>query len=129
MGPKKEVGETISSISGIMHSECLGMREGDSYEFKIETRPHMDIRRELSEKMMENSWKIILMKYNELSLEEIFLQLTDSRKPKIKPKKDSENSAAAVREKAAKTVNTMLGNKQKLVDDPDDKNGGKENGK
>ena len=71
-------------------------REGDAYEFKIETRPHMDIRRELSEKMMENSWNIILMKYNELSLEEIFLQLTDSRKPKIKPKKDVESNAAAV---------------------------------
>ncbi len=123
MGPKDEIEQVISTIDGIMNFECLGMREGDSYEFKIETRPHMDIRRELSEKMMENSWSIILMKYNELSLEEIFLQLTDSRRPKIKQKKDTESNAAAVRAKAAQTVNSMLGNRGKLVDDPDEKKG------
>ncbi len=117
IGDKKEAEDIIRSIDGVESFECIGLREGDSYEFKIDTRPRMDIRRELSRKLSEKSLDIVLMKYNELSLEEIFLQLTDTKKPKPKRQQAEENRAA--REKAAKTVGEMLGSRQKLVDDPD----------
>ncbi len=46
------------------------------YEFFLEAKQGTDIRRDVSKKLSSRNYPILLMKSNELTLEEIFLKLT-----------------------------------------------------
>lgn len=110
IGNKAEIESAIKGIDNIMSVECIGMREGDSYEFKIETKPNVDVRRQLWQVLKDKNMPLILLKFNELSLEEIFLKLTNTigRKKTVNEKIDEQKSAE-IRRKAANAVNEMLG--------------------
>lgn len=110
IGNKAEIENVIKSLEHIMSVECIGMREGDSYEFKIETKPNVDIRRQLWQVLKEKNMPLILLKFNELSLEEIFLKLTNvTGRQKPRSDKASAKRTAEIRKKAADAVNEMLG--------------------
>ncbi|MDE7281776.1 MAG: ABC transporter, partial [Ruminiclostridium sp.] len=46
------------------------------YEYYLEAAQGKDLRREISKKLSSRNYPILMMKSNELSLEEIFLKLT-----------------------------------------------------
>ncbi len=75
-GPEAEVTKLISTIPGMVKVTCLGAREKSAFDYTLEAEEGADIRRELFSRLADRSWPILGLKSTELSLEDIFLQLT-----------------------------------------------------
>jgi ABC-2 type transport system ATP-binding protein len=83
-GPEKEIQKLLEKIPGMREIHSLGSKETGSFDFTLEAAPGTDIRREVFKRLAERQWPILSMRGSELSLEDIFLQLT------------SDNAAAVV---------------------------------
>lgn len=76
-GPQEEVKKLLSKIPGMLEVNLVGQREtGEVYDFSLEAEKGTDIRREVFKRLAERSWPLLGMRSSELSLEDIFLQLT-----------------------------------------------------
>lgn len=89
-GPRQDVMKLIGSVPGVKTVEYLGSRESGTYDYRVEPIEGADVRRDIFSRLSERSWPIVSLVNNELTLEQIFLQLTDSSK------------TAAFKKKAAK---------------------------
>ena len=76
-GPEEDVFRLLSKIPGMVQVNKLGLREDKSFDFTLEAEPGTDVRREVFKRLSERSWPILGLKSSELTLEDIFLQLTD----------------------------------------------------
>ena len=76
-GPRTEVLKLLSTISGVKNVTCIGMQEANSNDFIVEPEGTRDIRRDIFIRLSDRKWPIMLMQSNELSLEQIFLRLTE----------------------------------------------------
>ena len=99
-GPRDEAKRLIHGIRGVVKVETLGGQESHSCDFHIEAEPDIDIRRELFNRLADRGWAILLLKNRELSLEEIFLTLTESnnnayrdRRVEKKEKRDAKKAS------------------------------------
>ena len=77
-GPRKEVLRLLRDIPNVEDVNLLGLRENSAYDFMVETIPGMDIRREMFQRLAAQGWPILGLKSSELSLEDVFLQLTSA---------------------------------------------------
>ena len=77
-GPEEDVFRLLSKIPGMVQVNKLGLREEKAYDFTLEAEPGTDVRREVFKRLSERSWAILSLKSSELTLEDIFLQLTDA---------------------------------------------------
>lgn len=59
----------------------LGEKEEGAYDFSVESAPDVDIRRDLFALMARNGWPILALKNTDLTLEDLFLQLTSTDAP------------------------------------------------
>jgi len=75
-GPEDDVQRLLSKIPGMLRVDKLGPREDSVYDYSMEAEPGADIRREVFKRLAERSWAILGLKSSELSLEDVFLQLT-----------------------------------------------------
>ena len=75
-GPENEVYRMLCSISGMHDVQTLGKRETGVYEFVVEAKQGADIRREVFKRLAERNWPLLGMRSSEMTLEDIFLQLT-----------------------------------------------------
>lgn len=75
-GPENEVYRMLCSISGMRDVQTLGKREAGVYEFVVEAKQGADIRREVFKRLAERNWPLLGMRSSEMTLEDIFLQLT-----------------------------------------------------
>lgn len=75
-GPEDELEKLLKGISGIVEVQSLGQKEQGVYEFSIESEPGSDIRRDLFKRLAERNYPLLGLKTTELTLEDIFLQLT-----------------------------------------------------
>ena len=76
-GPQEEVRKLLQKIPGMLEVSLVGQREnGEVYDFSLEAEKGLDIRREVFKRLAERSWPLLGMRSSELSLEDIFLQLT-----------------------------------------------------
>ena len=76
-GPGDEVYEFLCGVPGMLRVEKLGARESDAYDYSLEQAPGVDVRRDVSRGLAARDWAVLGLKSSELSLEEIFLQLTN----------------------------------------------------
>ncbi len=76
-GPKTEVLKLLSSISGIVSITCTGLHESGSNDYIIEPDGKTDVRREIFKRLSDRNWALLMMRSNEMSLEQIFLRLTE----------------------------------------------------
>lgn len=80
-GPETEVYKTLLKIPNMVSVQTLGKKEdGTVYDYSVEAEKGTDIRREVFKRLAERNWPILSMHTNELSLEDIFLQLTSGKK-------------------------------------------------
>ncbi len=79
-GPDKEVRRLLESIPGMVSVNLLGEREKGVYEFDVEGDPNADLRREIFKRLAARQWAILGMRSSEMTLEDIFLQLTSDEK-------------------------------------------------
>ena len=76
-GPQEEIKKLLQKIPGMLEVSLVGQREtGEVYDFSLEAEKGLDIRREVFKRLAERSWPLLGMRSSELSLEDIFLQLT-----------------------------------------------------
>ena len=75
-GPEEEVEKLLNGISGLKEVQPLGQKEPGVYEFSLEADPGSDIRRDLFKRLTERNYPLLGLKTTELTLEDIFLQLT-----------------------------------------------------
>ena len=75
-GPEAEVFKALQGITGMHQVHTLGKREDGVYEYQVEAEENIDIRREIFKRLAERNWPLLGLRSSELTLEEIFLQLT-----------------------------------------------------
>ncbi len=83
-GPRTDVLKLLSTIAGVKNVTCIGMQETNSNDFIIEPDGLTDVRRSIFARLAERKWPILLMQSNELTLEQIFLRLTEMTEPEQK---------------------------------------------
>ncbi len=80
-GPEDEIYKTLSKIPKMVSVQALGEKEsGGVFDFSVEAQKGEDIRREVFKRLAARNWSILSMRTNQLSLEDIFLQLTSENK-------------------------------------------------
>lgn len=80
-GPEDEIYKTLVKIPNMVSVQALGEKEnGGVFDFSVEAQKGEDIRREVFKRLAARGWPILSMRTNQLSLEDIFLQLTSENK-------------------------------------------------
>lgn len=79
-GNESEVQRVLRGASNVDKVTSLGSKEPGSFDFVVEGRAGADIRKNVFEQLAERRITLLGMKGSEMSLEEIFLQLTDASK-------------------------------------------------
>lgn len=92
-GPEAEVFSLLQKLPQVQRVDRLGLREGAVYEYSIESEPSADIRREMFYRLADRSWPILGLRGSELSLEDVFLQLTGDDSA-IDPEAEAESPPA-----------------------------------
>ena len=75
-GPENETRNLLSKISGVVKVEPLGRKESGTFDFIIETEDGVDVRREVFKRLSARGWAILMLRSNEMTLEDIFMRLT-----------------------------------------------------
>ncbi len=75
-GAENEVRTLLGGIPRVVSVRMLREIEKGVFEYELDTEEGADIRREAFKRLAARNYPILLMKNNELSLEEIFLRLT-----------------------------------------------------
>ncbi len=78
MGTESELQKILASVPGIKALTSLGVKEKGSVDFIIEPKPGFDIRAAVSERLAERKKTILSLHSNEMTLEQIFLRLTEA---------------------------------------------------
>ncbi len=76
-GPRTEVMKLLAGIPGVVNVTCIGLNEKESNDYIIEPDKKTDIRRQLFNRLADRHWPLLMLKTNEMSLEQIFLKITE----------------------------------------------------
>ena len=98
VGEEKEVTAVLSSVLGVESVVCLGSHESGTKDYQIIPEEGKDIRAAISMRLAERKKALLSLSANELTLEQIFLRLTDGAEI-IGQKREEEPAATAVRVK------------------------------
>ena len=75
-GPEKLVVKIIQELPGVHFAEAQGIREVNTVDVVVEADAKVDIRRPLFNAMSKASYPILMMKSQDMTLEDIFIQVT-----------------------------------------------------
>ena len=78
-GPESEVYRLLRTIPVMKEVTTLGEKEPGCFDYIIESMQDTDCRREMFKRLSERNVPILGLRSSELTLEDIFLQLTDSK--------------------------------------------------
>lgn len=95
-GPEKEVVMAIKAMDKVVDVVSYGEKEKGVFEIAIEAEPDADIRRDLFALLTRHGWPMFSLKNTDLTLEEVFLQLTSGdHAPLIEEDEAAEDAPAA----------------------------------
>lgn len=77
-GPEKEIAAGLKALHNAVGAESLGEKEPGVFEFSVEAKDGVDLRRELFHFAAKKDWPILSLRSTDLSLEEVFLRLTSA---------------------------------------------------
>ena len=80
IGPEKPVARMLREIPGVKYVETLGSREADSVDYLVESDSKTDVRRPLVNAVLAGGYSLLMLKPMDVTLEDIFLQLTSEDK-------------------------------------------------
>ena len=86
-GPQREVMAALRETEGVEHVEVTSEREKDSCTYIVESTGASDVRKAVFYKMSEGGWPIIGMAPEGLSLEEVFMKLTEEGSAETKKRR------------------------------------------
>jgi len=81
-GPKNEILTGLEAIDGVESAELIRVREEGSVDVRLEAGENVDVREAVFDFCSTNNYPILMMKTNEINLEDIFLQVTGEREAK-----------------------------------------------
>lgn len=122
---KAKITEALKAIKGVKYVRADMEREKGIYDYDIESEEKVDVRRDINKLCVEKGWNILMLQLSDLTLEDIFLNITMGDKIIS----DGDDQAPAKSEPAPR-LNVKFGDEP--VDDDDDdtaeknKNGGQE---
>jgi len=79
-GPEKKVKDMLQQVYGVKYLEVQNKLKNDEYSYVIEADKDIDVRRPIFHKLAEAGYPILELKSLNMSLEDIFLQLTTEEK-------------------------------------------------
>jgi len=103
-GTAQEVLSAIQSVKGVKDVKSLGSMEYGSNDYQIEPEENADIRREVCERLFEKKKGVLGISTNKLSLEQIFLRLTENSDMAVEEFQDQSLEETALEEEAEITV-------------------------
>lgn len=77
-GSEAEIYKILSSVPGVKEFRCTGSKEAGTVDYVIEPKSGCDVRGAISDRMAERKKTILNLSSNEMTLEQIFLRLTDA---------------------------------------------------
>ena len=75
-GPEADILGKLKGLPQIRQADVLGSREPETVDFYVESKGQEDVRRPVFEAMCSAGYPILMMRSVDLTLEDIFLQLT-----------------------------------------------------
>lgn len=75
-GPERELLHAVQTLPHVKEVLSLGEHEPGVFELSIETELDADIREDLFALLVRNNWPMMALKNSDLTLEDLFLQLT-----------------------------------------------------
>lgn len=75
-GPEREMVHAIQTLPKVLEVTSFGEREPGVYELGVECDPDADVREDLFALLVRNNWPMMALKNSDLTLEDLFLQLT-----------------------------------------------------
>ena len=76
-GEKSVIESVLSEVPGVEYIESLGQKEKGSYDYIVESQKDCDVRTALFSSLSQNNMPILMIKAMDMSLEDIFLQITE----------------------------------------------------
>lgn len=90
VGEEKEITAVLNSVLGVRSVVCLGCHESGTLDFQIVPEEGTDIRAAVSLRLNERKKPLLSLAANELTLEQIFLRLTDgTQEIAVKPEENA----------------------------------------
>ena len=83
-GPEKEVMQAVRAMEKVTDVKSTGEKEKGVFEFWIDSEENTDVRRDLFMLLARNGWPLLSLRNNDLTLEEVFLQLTSGENNDLK---------------------------------------------
>ncbi len=77
-GSEAEIYKILASVPGVKEMRCTGSKETGTVDFVLEPNEGADIRAAVSERLTERKKTILSLHSGEMTLEQIFLRLTDA---------------------------------------------------
>jgi ABC-2 type transport system ATP-binding protein len=93
-GPRDSVRKIIRGVEGVQFADVTVQAEKGSYDFLVEAKPNVDIRKPLFAALAKAGYPILQIKSMDLSLEAIFIKLVDEKKKSKLPQNKQPKKAA-----------------------------------
>ena len=84
-GPAERVAPVLLGLAGVAGAERLDTGEDGARDWRIETAAGSDVRRDLFFALAKEGWPLLALQSGSLTLEEVFLQLTEERAKEADP--------------------------------------------
>lgn len=84
MCSEEEMLATLETVKGVKSVSSLGQMERGTFDFLIEPEDGVDIRADVFDRVVSRGKKLVLLKDNKLSLEQVFLRLTEADDSEIR---------------------------------------------
>jgi ABC-2 type transport system ATP-binding protein len=101
-GPRDAVRNLLRSVEGVQFADVTMQSEQGSYDYIVEARPNIDIRKPMFTALARAGYPILQLKSMDLSLEDIFISLVDEKKKAGKSSKKPRSGAIGTGGRAAK---------------------------
>ncbi len=83
-GPENKVKDVLSHLYGVKYLETSGKLKEDEFSYIIEADKDVDVRKPMFNQLAQQGYPILELKSLNLSLEDIFLQLTTNEEKEVK---------------------------------------------
>lgn len=80
VGSESAASKVLRSLEGVRYVEGLGVKEKDTVDILIETDKSTDVRRSMFNAMAKANMPLLMIKYVDVTLEDIFLKLTGTER-------------------------------------------------
>ena len=104
MGSEAEMLSALKSVKGVKSVTSMGQMESGSYDYLIEPQEGKDIRADIFDRVVSRGRKLLALSDNKLSLEQVFLRLTDMDSKEARELLNPESETDAESETTVLTV-------------------------